>query len=76
MDRHDLKDYYDIDVEEAECLSEHLTAAVLTDEVRQYAMEFDSEWSTSTCRTGAWWRCGDEGEGWITDEADVEIAAA
>lgn len=24
---------------------------------------------------GAWWRCGDEGEGWITDEADVEIAA-
>lgn len=21
---------------------------------------------------GAWWRCGDEGEGWITD---VEIAA-
>lgn len=25
---------------------------------------------------GAWWRCGDEGEGWITDEADVEIAAA
>lgn len=25
--------------------------------------------------SGAWWRCGDEGEGWITDEADVEIAA-
>ncbi len=24
---------------------------------------------------GAWWRCSDEGEGWITDEADVEIAA-
>lgn len=24
---------------------------------------------------GAWWRCGDEGEGWIWDEADVEIAA-
>lgn len=24
---------------------------------------------------GAWWRCGDEGEGWITDESDVEIAA-
>lgn len=33
-----LLDYYDIDVEEAECLSEHLTAAVLTDEARQYAM--------------------------------------
>ena len=30
-----LLDYYDIDVE---CLSEHLTAAVLTDEARQYAM--------------------------------------
>ena len=24
---------------------------------------------------GAWWWCGDEGEGRITDEADVEIAA-
>lgn len=24
---------------------------------------------------GAWWRCGDDGEGWITDEADIEIAA-
>ena len=24
---------------------------------------------------GAWWKCGDEGEGWITDEADIEIAA-
>lgn len=24
---------------------------------------------------GAWWRCGDEAEGWITEEADVEIAA-
>lgn len=24
---------------------------------------------------GAWCRCGDEAEGWITDEDDVEIAA-
>lgn len=24
---------------------------------------------------GAWCRCGDDGEGWITDEADIEIAA-
>lgn len=24
---------------------------------------------------GSWWKCGDEGEGWITDKADVEIAA-
>lgn len=119
-----LHDYYDIDVEEAECLSEHLTAAVLTDEARQYAMglfglsvEFDSEWSAERSAeaiyeymrdrgepvtkgvtsvslgmaslalgddrgelgdealAGAWWRCGDEGEGWITDDADVEIAA-
>lgn len=41
-----LHDYYDID---DECLSEHSTAPVLTDEARQYAMglsvEFDSEWS-------------------------------
>lgn len=119
-----LLDYYDIDVEEAECLSEHLTAPVLTDEARQYAMglfglsvEFDSEWSAERSaeaiyeylrdrgepvtkgRTsvslgmaslalgddrgesgdealaGAWYRCGDEGEGWIIDEDDIEIAA-
>lgn len=119
-----LLDYYDIDVEEAECLSEHLTAPVLTDEARRYALdlfglsvEFDSEWTAehsaeavyeymrerdepvTMSRTavslgtaslvlgddrgesgdealaGAWWRCGDESEGWITDEADVEIAA-
>lgn len=24
---------------------------------------------------GAWWRCGDDGEGWITDEHDVRDAA-
>lgn len=119
-----LLDYYDIDEEEAECQSEHLTAPVLTDEARQYAMglfglsvEFDSEWSAEhsaeavyeymrdrgepvtkgatsvslgmaslalgddrgtsddKALAGAWWRCGDEGEGWISDEADVEIAA-
>lgn len=115
-----LLDYYEIDVEEAE----HLTAPVLTDEARQYAMglfglsvEFDSEWSAEhsaeaiyeymqdrgepvtmgrtsvslgtaslalgddrgehgdEALAGAWWRCGDEGEGRITDEDDVEIAA-
>ena len=119
-----LHDYYDIGNDEAECLSEHLCALVLTDEARQYAMglfglsvEFDSEWSAERSAEaiyeyvrgrgepvtkgatsvslgmvslalgddrgehgdealfGAWWRCGDEGEGWITDEADVEIAA-
>lgn len=119
-----LHDYYDIDDDEAECLSEHLCAPVLTDEAKQYArglfglsVEFDSEWSAersaeaiyeymqdrgepvTMSRTavslgtaslalgddrgesgdealaGTWWRCGDEGEGWITDEADVEIAA-
>lgn len=119
-----LHDYYDIDDDEAEFQSEHLTASVLTDEARRYAMglfglevEFDSEWSAERSAeaiyeymqdrgepvtkgvtsvslgaaslvlgddrgesgdealAGAWWRCGDEGEGWITDEADVEIAA-
>lgn len=116
-----LHDYYDIDDDEAECLSEHLCAPVLTDEARQYAMGlsvmFDSEWSAERSAeaiyeymqergepvtkgatsvsmgtaslalgddrgehgdealAGAWWKCGDEGEGWITDEADVEIAA-
>lgn len=116
-----LLDYYEIDDDEAECLSEHITTPVLTAEAREYAtglsVEFDSEWSAersteaiykymqdrgepvTMSRTavslgtvslalgddrgesgdealaGAWWRCGDEGEGWITDEADVEIAA-
>lgn len=119
-----LHDYYEIDDDEAECLSEHLCAPVLTEEAREYAsglfgleVEFDGEWSAersteaiyeymrdrgepvTMSRTavslgtaslalgddrgesgdealaGAWWRCGDEGEGWITDEADVEIAA-
>lgn len=100
-----LLDYYDIDVE---CLSEHLTSAVLTDEARRYAMglfglsvEVNSEWSAERSAEAvyeymqdrgvslglaspalgddrgesgaeAWWRCGDEGEGWIWD---VEIAA-
>lgn len=119
-----LHDYYEIDDDEAECLSEHLCAPVLTVEAREYAsglfglsVEFDSEWSAersaeaiyeymrdrgepvTMSRTavslgmaslalsddrgetgdealaGAWWKCGDEGEGWITDETDVEIAA-
>jgi hypothetical protein len=119
-----LHDYYEIDDEEAECLSEHLCASVLTAEAREYAsrlfglsVEFDGEWSAersteaiyeymrdrgepvTMSRTavslgaeslalgddrgengdealaGAWWRCGDDGEGWITDEADVEVAA-
>lgn len=119
-----LHDYYEIDDDESECLSEHLCAPVLTAETREYAMglfgldvEFDSEWSAersaeaiyeymrdrgepvTMSRTavslgaaslalgddrgesgdealaGAWWKCGDDGEGWITDEADVEIAA-
>lgn len=119
-----LLDYYEIDDDEAECLSEHLTAPVLTAEAKQYAMglfglsvEYDNEWSAersaeaiyeymqdrgelaTMSRTavslgtaslalgddrgesgdealaGTWWRCGDEGAGWITDEADVEIAA-
>lgn len=119
-----LHDYYEINDEEAECLSEHLCAPVLTAETREYAMglfgldvEFDSEWSAersaeaiyerlaregepvTMSRTavslgaaslalgddrgesgdealaGAWWRCGDEGEGRIADEADIEVAA-
>lgn len=119
-----LHDYYEIDDDEAERLSEHLCAPVLTAEARECAgglfglsVEFDGEWSAersadaiyeymrdrgepvTMSRTavslgtaslalgddrgesgdealaGAWWRCGDDGEGWIADEADVEIAA-
>lgn len=120
-----LHDYYEIDDDEAECLSEHLCALVLTAEACEYAsglfglsVEFDSEWSAersareiyeylkargeavTMSRTavsigavslalgddrgelgdealaGAWWKCSDgEGEGWITDEADMRDAA-
>lgn len=119
-----LLDYYDIDEGEAETVAEHLTATVLTDEAREYAMslfglriEHDGEWSAERSaqavhdylanqgvdvmmsRTavslgteslalgddrgesgeealfGAWWRCGEDGEGWITDERDVPEAA-
>lgn len=119
-----LHDYYEIDDDEAEYSSEHLTATTPTDEAREYAtgrfglsVEFDGEWSAersteaiyerlaregepvTMSRTavslgavspvlgddrgesgdealaGAWCRCGDEDAGWITDEADVEIAA-
>lgn len=48
----DLKDYFEVDEDEAECLAEHLTATTLTAEAREYAsrlfglsVEFDSEWS-------------------------------
>lgn len=119
-----LHDYYEIDDDEAKCLSEHLCAPVLTAEVQEYAnglfglsVELDSGRSAersaeaiyeymrdrgepvTMSRTsvslgtaslalgddrgesgdealaGAWWRYGDEGEGWIMDERDVEIAA-
>lgn len=120
-----LHDYYEIDDDEAECLSEHLTASVVTDEASAYArglfglsVEFDSEWSAehsareiyeylkargenvTMSRTavslgavglalgddrgengdealaGAWWKCSDgEGDGWVWDEADIEVAA-
>lgn len=55
-----LHDYYEIDDDEAECLSEHLTAAVLTAEAREYAsglfgleVALDSEWSAERS-AGAW----------------------
>lgn len=119
-----LHDYYEIDDDETECLSEHLTASVITAEACAYArglfglsVEFDSEWSAARSAeaiyeymrdrgepvtesatsvslgaaslalgddrgesgdealAGAWWKCGDEGEGWITDEADMKDAA-
>ena len=119
-----LHDYYEIDDDEAECLSERLCAPVLTAEAREYAtgrfgikVEFDGEWSAersaqavhdyltdagepvTMSRTavslgtvtmsfgddrgesgeealaGAWWRCGDDGEGWIMDESDAPEAA-
>lgn len=47
-----MRDYYDIDDDEAETVAEHLTATELTDEAREYAkglfglrVELDGEWS-------------------------------
>lgn len=47
-----LHDYYEIDDDEAECLSENLTASMITGEAREYTrrlfgleVSFDSEWS-------------------------------
>lgn len=68
----DLKDwlhnYYKID-DEAECLSEHLTAAVLIDGARQYAtglfglsVEFDSEWSAEHSAEAVYEYMQDRGE--------------
>jgi len=45
---------------------------ILEDWLHDYYEIDDDE---TECLAGAWWRCGEEGEGWITDEADVEIAA-
>lgn len=43
--------------------------------VASLALGDDRGESGDEALAGAWWRCGDEGEGWIADEADVEIAA-
>ena len=59
-----LHDYYEIDDEEAECLSEHFTA-----EAREYA-----SLALGDDRDEAWWRCGDEDD--IEIAAEYLYAAA
>ena len=77
-----LHDYYEIDDDEAESLSENLTASVITGEAREYVaglfgleVAFDSEWSAERSAEAVFEYMQGRGEGWISDEADVEIAA-
>ena len=82
-----LHDYYEIDDDEAGCLSELLCAPVLTAEAREYAMglsvEFDSEWSAERSAEAIYEYMRDRGEPVtmsrtslaLGDEADIEIAA-
>ena len=77
----DLKDWLlDIDVEKAECLSEHLTSAVLTDEARQYAMglsvEFDSEWSAERSAEAVYEYMQDRGEPVTKGRTSVSLGKA
>ena len=86
-----LHDYYEIDDDEAECLSEHLCAPALTTEAREYAaglfglsVEFDSERSAERSAEAIYEyleREGEPGAGRRCGDAgegriaDVEIAA-
>ena len=46
------------------------------DDLKDWLLDYyEIDDDEAECLAGAWWRCGDESEGWITDEADVEIAA-
>lgn len=78
-----LHDYYEIDDDEAECLSEHLTAPVLTDEARQYAMglfglsvEFDSEWSAERSAEAVYEYMQDRGEPVTMGRTSVSLGMA
>lgn len=77
-----LHDYYEIDDDEAECLSEHLTASVVTDEARAYArelfglsVEFDSEWSAEHSAREIYEYLEARGENVTMNRTEVSIGA-
>lgn len=51
------------------------TSRVVTDTIGDAGTIILNDESGDEALAGAWWKCGDEGEGWITDEADIEAAA-
>lgn len=78
-----LHDYYEIDDDEAECLSEHLCAPVLTTGAREYAnglfglaVEFDSEWSAERSAEAIYERLAREGEPVTMSRTSVSLGTA
>jgi hypothetical protein len=77
-----LHDYYEIDDDEAECLSEHLCAPVLTAEAREYAMglfglsvEFDGEWSAERSAEAIYEELARAGEPVTMSRTSVSLGA-
>ena len=77
-----LHDYYEIDDDEAECLSEHLCAPVLTAEERQYAngllglsVEFDGEWSAERSAEAIYEEMARAGEPVTMSRTSVSLGA-
>ena len=78
-----LHDYYEIDDDEAKCLSEHLCAPVLTAQAREYAsglfglsIEFDSEWSAERSAEAIYERLARESEPVTMSRTAVSLGAA
>lgn len=77
-----LHDYYEIDDDEAECLSENLTASTIADEARAYArgrfgleVAFDGEWSAERSAREVYEYLAREGEPATMSRTSVSVGA-